>query len=197
MLAPLYTLRPSGDKLCVVYVSGKLCFWDKSSPTFELCTASGELAVICWAIDIAVERTSDAGTTVFTLYRKCKVSASTKITRDDVNQGGRGGNKSFAWKKKKDGQIGEGVINNLQPETISRLIRINRLSCQQHFRSELHKHSDKWVALSVTLLRDEWLNVFTWCPTIFESRGIPRKAISKRRKKGETKFLYHPKKIKI
>ena len=49
-------------------VSAKLCFWDKSNPTLVLCTASGELAVICWAIDVAVESTFDPGTTVFTLF---------------------------------------------------------------------------------------------------------------------------------
>jgi len=64
-----------------VKVSRKLCFWDKSSPTFVLCTESGELAVICWAVDMAVESTFDAGTTVFTLRKRTKdkkVSASTQ-----------------------------------------------------------------------------------------------------------------------
>ena len=161
ILAPLYTLRLSGDKLCVVNVSGKLCFWDKSSATFELCTASGELDVICWASDMAVERTFDAGTTVFTLWRnKCRPNS--RVT----------GIHMYIYK---DGQIED--VGYLQFKTILSFIGIDGFSCQQHFWSQLKKKYDRWVCSTSVIFHVITPWIFTWCPAICESRGIPIKIL--------------------
>lgn len=67
IFSPLYTLPLSGLNVCFWKASSGLYLCDRSSPYFVDWTASGELATIDLAMEMASVTTSDEGTTELTL----------------------------------------------------------------------------------------------------------------------------------